>query len=331
MDWNDLSFDELRDLSEGMVTVAAAVDAGIFAELGRKPAGAPELAARLDLDERAVGVVLPVLAQLGFLERDGSHRYHLTSRPEGELADPESPDYQGGGMPLWLENLRAWTRLPRVLREGGPVDRVLEEEPDDDTRRLPRFMAGMAAAPRSRVERLVDGVLERHPGPRTLLDLGGGPGHISRAFVDRGLEVTMLDLPETVEFVREAYALDRVDGLRTVAGDFLEDPLPPGPFDAVLLSNILHMLSPDECGRLIRKVADVTAPGGVVGVADFVRGRSPRAVRFAVVMLLRTEGGDTYTLDDHRQWFRAAGFGEMQVTDLDPDRQLLTVLRDGAD
>ncbi len=324
---DDLSFDELRDLSEAMVTVAAGVSAGVFAELGGRPATPDELARRLELDRRAVEIVVPVLAQLGFLEVGEDGRYRPAPRAQEELADPASPEYEGGGMPLWLENLRAWTHLPRVLDQGGPVDRVLDEEPEDDPQRLARFMAGMAAAPQERVERLADGVLARNPDAATLLDLGGGPGHISRAFVERGLRVTLLDLPDTVEFVRREYELDTVEDLVTVGADFLEDPLPPGPFDAILLSNILHMLSPDDCRRLLRKVADVASPGAVVGVADFVRGRSSRAVRFAVVMLLRTQGGNTYTVDDHREWFGDAGFDDLQVIDLDPDRQLLTARR----
>lgn len=321
---DELDFDELRDLSEAMVTVAGAVNAGLFTELARSPSTTGDLARRLELDRRAVDIILPVLVQLGFVEVEESERYRLTPRAERELGDPDASDYQGGGMPLWLENLRAWTHLPGVLREGGPVDRVVGEEPDDDRERLARFMAGMAAAPQVRVERLVDGVLARNPEASTLLDLGGGPGHISRAFVERGLRATLLDLPDTVEFVRREYELDQVDDLVTVGADFLTDSLPPGPFDAILLSNVLHMLAPDDCRRLLRKVADVAAPGAVVAVADFVRGRSSRAVRFAVVMLLRTEDGNTYTVGEHREWFQAAGFRDLQVTDLDPDRQLLT-------
>jgi len=324
---DELDFDELRDLSEAMVTVAGAVNAGLFTELARSPATPQELARRLDLDRRAVEVILPVLAQMELLEVEKEGWFRPSPRAQRELADPAASEYQAGGMPLWLENLRAWTHLPRVLREGGPVDRVVDPGPEDDQERLARFMAGMAAAPRVRVERLVDGVLARNPEADTLLDLGGGPGHISRAFVERGLRATLLDLPDTVEFVRREYGLDEVDDLATVGADFLTDPLPPGPFDAILLSNILHMLAPEDCRRLLEKAAGVAAPGAVVAVADFVRGRSGRAVRFAVVMLLRTEGGNTYTVGEHREWFQAAGLRDLQVTDLDPDRQLLTARR----
>jgi hypothetical protein len=69
------------------------------------------------------------------------------------------------------------------------------------------------------------------------------------------------------------------------------------------------------------------APGGGIAIADFVRGRSPRAARFALVMLLRTEGGDTYTEREYADWLDSAGFDGMRIDDLDAERQLVTARR----
>ncbi len=326
--FEDLSLTEVRDLSESAAAVAAAVTAGIFTALADEPAAAPRLAARLGLDPRGVEILLPFLEELGLLER-GHDGYRPAARAKRELVDPESSGYQAGGLPLWLTTLQAWTRLPESLETGEPIDSAdREEESDEESRRrrIATFMAGMAAAPRDRIRRLVDGVLERTPNARMVLDLGGGPGHISQAFVERGLEATVLDRPEVIDFVREEYGLADLEGIQTVGADFLEDPLPRGPFDILLASNILHMLSPSEIRTLLRRARTVAAPNGVLAVADFVRGLSPRAARFALTMLLRTEGGNTYTLEEHRDWFREAGFDEPEVTELDPDRQLVTAV-----
>ena len=326
MRFQDLSLTDLRDLSESMATVAAATTAGIFTALDEEKATPEKLARRLELDPRAVGILLPLLEELGLVEgREGGYR--PTPRAQRELIDSGAPEYAAGGLPLWLSNLEAWTRLPEALKTGEPIG---DQETEDDSRtqreRISRFMAGMAAAPEERIRKLVGGVLARRPEARTLLDLGGGPGHISRAFVEQGLKATLVDRPEVVEFVREEYGLDAITGLRTVGADFLEDPLPTGPFDILLLSNILHMLPPEGARVLLEKAGEVAAPGAVVAVADFVRGLSPRATRFAMTMLLRTEGGNTYTLEDHRAWFRDAGFLDLQVEHLDPERQLLTAV-----
>jgi SAM-dependent methyltransferase len=317
------SLAELRDQAETTVMIAAAHAAGVFQALREGTLSAAEVARRSGFDARAVAILLPALEDVGLLERDGDGFRPTPSCRDG-LCDPSSEDFVGGGLAHWLRNLGAWTRLDEVLMKGGPLRPAGGQRDRAD---LARFMSAMAAAPVDRVRRLVDGCLRRASDPRAALDVGGGPGHMSREFVRRGLHATLFDTPETVEFVREAYGLGAVDGMDLVGGDFTVDPLPDGPFDVVLLSNVIHIYGPDRNRRLIAEAARVTAPGGVVAVQDFVRGRSGRAARFALVMLLRTEEGNTYGETEISGWMAAAGLDGFQVEDLDPDRQLVTAVR----
>ncbi|MDX1568744.1 MAG: methyltransferase, partial [Longimicrobiales bacterium] len=125
------------------------------------------------------------------------------------------------------------------------------------------------------------------------------------------------------------YGLEDDPAIGLEGGDFNEDPLPPGPFDIVLLSNILHIYGPSKNRSLLRKVADVTTEGGVCAIGEFVRGASPRAARFALTMLLKTEEGNTYSEEEYAEWLRAAGFRDVRLERLDEDRQLLTAVRAG--
>lgn len=326
-DFDDLSLGRLRDLADLTATVAGAYEAGIFGALHGEAMTPRALAEKLDLRERGVAIVLPILEEVGLVEY-GDEAYRLTARGRRTLGDPDSDAFVGGGLPHWLSKLRAFTRLPEVLAEGGPVeeDRPSEEEERD---RVARFMAAMAAAPRERVERIARICMERNPEAATVLDLGGGPGHMARAFVRQGCRVTLFDRPETVEFVAEEYELDGVPDLRLVGGDFMEDPLPEGPFDIVLLSNIIHIYSPRENRGLLEKVAGVTARGGCVAVADFLRGRSPRAARFALTMLVKTEAGNTYSEEELAGWLTEAGFTDPVTADVDEDRQIMTAVLPG--
>lgn len=311
---------DLRDEAEVTVTIAAAAAAGVFRVLADGPVSPEEVAERAGLDPRAVAILLPALAGAGLLESDRG-RYRPTRECRRSLCDPGSDDFVGGGLPLWLSNLEGWTRLPEVLRTGEPIrsgGTVRDEES------LRRFMAGMAAAPAERVERIVARCLDRAPGAERVLDVGGGPGHMARRFVERGLRATLFDTPETVDFVREEYDLAEVEGLELVGGDFTTDALPDGPFDVVLLSNVIHIYGPEDNRRLVAEASRVAAPGGVVAIQDFLRGRSPRAARFALVMLMRTDAGDTYREDEVRDWMEDAGLQTVEVEDLDPDRQLVT-------
>jgi SAM-dependent methyltransferase len=319
MTFHDLSLNEVRDLSESAAAVGAAAEVGILQRLRRGPVSLEELARDLDLDRRAVEILVPVLEELEFVEvRKGE----LAEGPRArrELWD-EAGGYLGRGLPLWLSNLRALTFLPRVLRTGRPIE---DDSRGDDPEGLARFMAGMAATPAQRVSRVVDACLERVPDAGSVLDLGGGPGHMARAFVDRGLRATLLDRSEVLEFVSDEYGLREVEGLTLVGADFTRDPLPPGPFDLVLVSNVLHMYPPKTNRELLGRIRSLTTPGGGVGVAEFLRGRSGRAPWMGLVMLLRTEGGNVYTEEEYGQWLREAGFHEPVTHQVDTDRHLIT-------
>jgi ubiquinone/menaquinone biosynthesis C-methylase UbiE len=322
MDLQDHTLPELRDLTEATLAIASAHEAGIFQALVREPADAATLAQRLDLDPRATTTVCQALAEMGLLE-DGDSGYRPTEDCLEELCDPDAPGYVAGGLSHWLSSMKSWVRLEEVIRRGGP----LEKRPDRrDATRVRRFMSAMAAAPAERIQRIVELCLQRNPDARTMLDVGGGPGLMSRAFVERGISATLLDTPDVVEYVVEAFDLGGVEGLEVVTGDFNE-ALPAGPFDVVLLSNVLHIYAPERNRTLLTRSADVLAPGGVAAVAEFLRGRSPRAARFGVQMLLHTDEGNAYGQEELSDWLVEAGLTDVQVSDLDADRQLVTAVK----
>ncbi len=324
MDISDLTLRELRDAGERAIVVAAAVEVGLFRALGRGAATANDLADGLGLDGRAVAIVLGALESTGFVVRaDGA--YDLTDRAR-QLADPDDPDYAGGSLGHWLDLMQAFVELPEALRHGGPVgDRPPGERSEED---VARFMHAMASRDDEQVRRTVELVLARQPGAKRVLDIGGGPGVYARELLAAGVEsVTLLDRRDTLRYVADAYDLGRVEGLELVPGDFRDDPLPGGPFDVVLLGNVMHIYDRVTNAALLRKVHDVVAWGGAVAIADFVRGRSVRAERFAVVMLLRSDGGNAYDEATYRGWLDAAGFVDVGVDDVTDATQLVTAVR----
>ena len=91
-------------------------------------------------------------------------------------------------------------------------------------------------------------------GERRMLDLGGGSGAYSIAFVKAAsaLHSEIVDLPEvlpiTEEHIRHAGMSDRIS---TRAGDMLNVSLAPASYDLILLSAICHMFSPEENRQLL--------------------------------------------------------------------------------
>lgn len=91
------------------------------------------------------------------------------------------------------------------------------------------------------------------------------------------------------------------------------------------MGNICHIYSGEENRLLIKRVRKLLKPDGMVAIEDFVRGRSPMAEMFAVNMLANTEGGNTYTEAQYREWLSDAGFRNIEVIDLaEKNSQLIT-------
>lgn len=316
----DLSLGELRDLADDMVLVAAASEAGIFEALGAGPRSGEDVARALGYDERATLVLLRALESAGLLTNDGE-RFCPTERCMRELCDPAVPGYRGRGLPHWLRGLRARTQVGEVLRRGGP----LEPHPKRrDPEHVARFTAAMAAAPAERIERIVTLCLARLPRAASVLDLGGGTGHLIRGFLGRGLTGTFVDTPDIVAHVREAYGLDAVPGLDVVPGDVTRDVLPPGPFDIVVMSNVIHIFGPAVLEKLFANATAVLAPGGMLAVVESLRGRSRRAGYIGMQMLLKSDEGGAYSASEVEGWMMSAGLEKCVVTDVDDIRQLVT-------
>ena len=151
-------------------------------------------------------------------------------------------------------------------------------------------------------------------GPVHMLDLGGGAGTNAIAFcrVYLGLTATVFDLPATLRLtertVKEAGLESRI-ALRP--GDFNRDSL-GGPYDVVLMSDILHYQDSATNTALVKKVYSHVAPGGLLVIKDrFLdeTGTGPAwTTAFAVHILVNTQEGRCYQISDAMKWMTDAGF-----------------------
>jgi SAM-dependent methyltransferase len=154
-----------------------------------------------------------------------------------------------------------------------------------------------------------------------ILDVGGGPGTYAEAFTEGGAQVTVFDLPEVVDLMKEH--LDAA-GISAVGGDFNEG-LPEGPFDAAYLGSVSRIYGPKENLTLMKRVAGSLYPGGLIAIRDFVRGLSKGAALFGVNMVVNTEFGNTYSEGEYRGWLSAAGFEGIDVLPI-PERDTHFIL-----
>jgi hypothetical protein len=99
--------------------------------------------------------------------------------------------------------------------------------------------------------------------------------------------------------------------IRLASGDFMADNLPAGA-DLAWVSAIVHQNSRIQNRQLFRKVHQSLNRGGRIAVRDIFmdagRTQPVAGALFAVNMLVATEGGGTYTIEELSEDLESSGF-----------------------
>jgi len=309
MDYAELGWQEA-------VILGCAKQQGILEAVADGNRSADEVAKQLGMIPRAVYALLSALAELGVLAEE-DNRYRLLEEHRGPLLDRSKPDYAGGLVVHRFELIRKWGQMAKILKTGSPIEDDLAQGPDSKE----VFIYSMRRLAKPGVRTVADLLLSRLPENPHILDIGGGPGTYAEAFTEGGAQVTVFDLPEVVELMREH--LDAA-GISAVGGDFNEG-LPEGPFEAAYLGSVSHIYGSEENLALIERVAGSLSPGGLIAIRDFVRGISEGAALFGVNMLVNTQSGNTYSEEQYRGWLSAAGFEGIEVLPI-PERDTYFIL-----
>ena len=305
-----------RDYASKLVLLACAHRAGIFEALSEEK-DIEALKQALNADERALFIVLEALCALGYVHKR-LDRYIISEQTRSLFLE-RGKDFVGGSLPHFLDIIEAWLKLPGIIKGA---------KPDRSERDVGAFMNAMASRPDKVVEETVEICLKRKSNAKNVLDLGGGPGKYSKAFVNRGVKAVLYDLPDTIDYVKTQFNLGDVRNLTLKKGDFTNEFVNEfygESFDIVFMGNICHIYSENGNRKLIKRASNILGSGGMIAIEDMVRGRSPMAEMFAVNMLANTEEGSTYTEAQYIEWLTDAGFRKIEIIDLaQKSNQLIT-------
>ena len=306
-----------------ILTAAAELD--VFSVLWKRPMSAKSLAGKLNSDIRATTILLDAMAALGLLAKKGDD----FSVP-AEVAVLLTETGSGNILPAvrHLGNcLRRWSQLAQVTHTGKPADR--EPSIRGEAADCAAFIGAMDNFSAPLVCQVIDCL-----GPLTfrhLLDIGGGPGTWTIAFLRAApkARATLFDLPEVIPLARQRIAdAGLSDRVSLVAGDFYVDALPAGA-DFAWLSGVAHQNSRQQNRALFAKIYVALEENSVLVIRDVVMDESrtePVAgALFAVNMLVGTESGGTYIFNDFQQDLTEAGF--KKVTLIYRDEAMSSLIR----
>ena len=291
----------------------SAAELNLFTLLSAKPLTAKEINDKVKGDLRALTMLLDATAAMGFLQK----------KDEAYFCEPETAEYLRDDspvtiLPMVLHMASIWTPWSQLtdIVEG----RILPSRNTDFSfhgKELEAFIGAMHSIGEPMARRITADV--NPVGAKSLLDVGGGSGTYTIAFLRAATELkaTIFDMPSVIEMARarlkSAGLLDRA---QLVCGDYNRDEL-PGKHDIVLLSAIIHSNSHEQNLRLYEKIFRVLVPGGRLLIRDHVmdsdRVRPRAGAIFAINMLVETMGGGTYTYDEIASELAEAGFVNIRM------------------
>jgi len=313
---NDKLLEDVYQYRRAVVLLSAA-ELGIFDFiLGRHWVSVQQVSKHFGWIPRGCEIILNALCGLGYLDKK-QQRYRVTPSVKKVFSREEFPLLKE-----WLHHewrlLNRWVHLPEVVRTGKPYR---EPEKKSLHRNHRNFILSMAHREKQNIQSVLKKI--NLNGCHYLLDLGGGPGLFAAAFAEKypQLRATIFDTPDTAplarQFIRKSPAKNR---LHFVGGDFLIDPIGDG-YDVALLSSILHIYSAVENQMLIEKVYHSLKPDGKIFIRDFLLNRPKTSpligVLFAVNMLINTERGNAYSIEEMKSWLSQAGFKNVKKKPLE--------------
>ena len=305
-------------------TLLAANDLDVFTAIGAAGRTAGEIAKRCKADQEGLRLLLNALVGLGLLTLRGG-RYRNTPLGRHHL-DRRSPEAISNLLWLLGHHWQDWTDMPQAIRKGRPGWAPVTTSPE--FRR--RFSLAMhersyvLAAPTVATIRL----------PRTarrFLDLGGGPGSYAIALAKHCPRLEGVVLDQTVTVARRLIRRHRLENrLRARAGSIFTAALGAG-FDAVLVSNVIHVFNERENRVLMRRVRAALRPGGKVFIVEFFLDESltrpAKASVFSVMMYTFTAGGRCYSWGEVEGWLKELGLGKFKRHRVTPDIGTLEATR----
>ena len=313
---DDTGIYDIYIAARGSAALAVGVRLGLFGWLDSGGRTEAEIAQHLSLSSRGVASLCRALVGLGLLQRTGA-KLSLSAESSSVLV-PGKRGYLGDLIDMDFDSWLSPERLLTAVRRGRPgvygADDMWEahEEDPDRTARFARMMTSISSRPAAALAATVD-----FSGATHLLDVGGGSGIFTTTILTAHphMRGTIYDLAQVQGLALEAFSAAGLSArAQMVPGDMFGEDWPAGA-DVILLSQILHDWTPQQCAQLLGRAFEALGPGGRILIHEKLieEDGGPRANALADLdMLFWTEGQQLSRSDAH-QWLETAGFVDIQI------------------
>jgi hypothetical protein len=296
----------------------------LFTALGDHALTGEELATKMGVKPRRLLSVLNLLVVIGLLQRDGQ-RFSNGEEAAHYLVKGK-PGYIGGIHELYADLYEAVLSTAESVRKDRPgAEHDFTQMSQEELAAFFRGLHGLG---------VVQGrqLAQQHNFGRfgVLADVGGGSANIAIGACEAcpELRATVLELDQVApiarQFISDAKLADRITAITCD----ITHQAPPATYDVAVLRSLIQVLSPDEARHAIQNIGSRIRPGGEIYIIGYVLDDSRlapwEAAAYDVAFLNLYPGGRAYTDGEHREWLRAAGFGQIERRLLPINSSLIT-------
>jgi ubiquinone/menaquinone biosynthesis C-methylase UbiE len=295
------------------LVLEAAIRHRVFDVLDAGAKTVAETARVTGASERGLAAIMNVLVGLDYLAKDEEGRYRLTPESAAFLVSTK-PGFQGGMIRHCSEHLiPRWLHLNDVVATGAPVSAVNQEKPGGEF--FHDFVLDIFPMSYPAAQFLAREMNFGAGGaPVRVLDLAAGSGvwGIALSQSSPRVRVTAVDWPEVIPVTKKtAERFGLGDRFSFVEGDLHDADFGSG-YALATLGHILHSEGEAHSRKLLKKTCQALASGGTIAVQEFLVNKERtgplNGLFFAVNMLVNTETGNTWSVEEISEWLREAGF-----------------------
>jgi 3-hydroxy-5-methyl-1-naphthoate 3-O-methyltransferase len=299
------------------LVLEAAIRHRIFDVLDSGPKTLSEVRELTATSERGLAAIMNVLVGLNFLQKE-KDRFSLAPESSAFLVSTK-PGFHGGMIRHTSQQLLPkWLHLNEIVATGRPATAVNQEGVGAEF--FKEFVNDILPLSYPAAQALSRHIHANGAGQAVrVLDLAAGSGVWGIAIAQGGknVSVTAVDWPEVIPVTRETVGRFGIAGqFSFVEGDLLNADFGDGHTLATL-GHILHSEGRERGEALIKKTFAALASGGTIAIAEFLvnadRTGPVNGLMFAVNMLVNTETGDTFSVEEISKWLNAAGFTDVRM------------------
>ncbi len=297
-----------------------AIRNNVFDLLSTGAKSADEVAKACGVPARGMRMILNALVAFNLAAKDHQGKFSNTPESDAFLVSSK-PSFQGALFKqLSGAFIPKWLKLHEVVKTGKPAIEVNDQS--QGTKFFEQLVVDIFPMSYAPAKALADHLkVAGSTKPVKVLDIASGSGvwGIALAEKSKNVQVTAVDWAGVIPVTKRVTQKHGVGNqFNYIEGDINDVNLGSG-YDFATLGHILHSEGEARSKKLLKRVFDALAPGGVIAIQEFLanddRSGPPIAMIFALNMLINTDEGDTFTFPEISKWLEAVGFTNTRQLD----------------